>query len=740
MEYTEFLKGKERYHLQTGFDVEDSQLHPKLKDFQKFCVKRALKYGKFALFENCGLGKSFQQLEWAKQVYNKTQKPVLILAPLTVVGQTIREGEKWGYVVTKASYNINHPNFAAIQIANYEQLENIDCSIYSGVVVDESSIMKNCSGATRNLIIDTFQKTHYKLACTATPSPNDELEIGNHAEFLNVMTTHDMRSIYFTTDKEIIKGNKYRLKKYAEKEFYLWISSWAIMIEKPSDLGFSDEGYELPGLEYHEKQIVTSERDNGMLFNTITVSATNFNQELRFTKLERLEQVAQIVNENKYESYIIWIKQNDEGQTLRELIPEAIEVSGSDSPDFKERTILDFTDNKFRVLITKVKIMGMGINLQSCNNQIFASLDFSFESLYQSIRRSYRFGQNKTVNIYLITTDTMQNVINSIKEKEEKFINMQDEMRLAILKNYEVERSEGKTDHFKGDNFELILGDCVEEVAKLPDNSIDYSFSSPPFGALYVFSNDPKDMSNVSNNDHFLEHYKFLIKELFRVIKPGRLVSIHMMQSTTLLGRDGYYSIVDFRGDLIRLYQDCGFHFHAENMIRKDPKTAAIRTKNRQLMHGTTKSDSSIVRPGLADFILTFKKPGVNEVPIKNNIPFDLWCKIAEPVWIDVNEVDTLDYRAARSSDDERHITPTQLTPIKWCYLMWCNKGETVLSPFSGIASEGYVAVKEDRKYIGIELKESYHELAKKNLLEVELSKGQMELFEVTEYDEVESN
>ena len=212
------------------------------------------------------------------------------------------------------------------------------------------------------------------------------------------------------------------------------------------------------------------------------------------------------------------------------------------------------------------------------------------------------------------------------------------------------------------------------------------------------------------------------------------------MQSTTLLGRDGYYSIVDFRGDLIRLYQDCGFHFHAENMIRKDPKTAAIRTKNRQLMHGTTKSDSSIVRPGLADFILTFKKPGVNEVPIKNNIPFDLWCKIAEPVWIDVNEVDTLDYRAARSSDDERHITPTQLTPIKWCYLMWCNKGETVLSPFSGIASEGYVAVKEDRKYIGIELKESYHELAKKNLLEVELSKGQMELFEVTEYDEVESN
>jgi DNA modification methylase len=236
-------------------------------------------------------------------------------------------------------------------------------------------------------------------------------------------------------------------------------------------------------------------------------------------------------------------------------------------------------------------------------------------------------------------------------------------------------------------------------------------------------------MSNVKNNDEFLQHFKYLISDLLRVIKPGRLVSIHMMQSTTLLGRDGFYSIVDFRGDLIRLFQDCGFYFHAENMIRKDPKTAAIRTKNRQLMWGTTKKDSSIVRPGLADYILTFKKPGENEVPIQNNIPFDLWCKIAEPIWIDVQEGDTLDYRAARASDDERHITPTQLQPIEWCYNMWCNKGEVVLSPFSGVASEGYVALKTGRKYIGIELKESYFDLSKKNLESAVLSKTQVELF-----------
>lgn len=717
MNYQEFLQTKQKTHIESGFEVQDSELNQNLFEFQRFIVKRALKAGKYAIFADCGLGKTLMQLSWAEQVANHTGKPVLILSPLAVKGQTLNEAEKFGI------------NMANIDINNYEQIDNIDCSKYSGIVLDESSIIKNYSGAIKILILQSFEKTPYKLACTATPSPNDELEIGNHAEFLNIMSSQDMRAMYFTTDKELIKGDKYRLKKYAEKDFYKWISTWAIMISKPSDLGFLDTGYSLPSLQYIEKQIKTENRDNGLLFNSVSVSATNFNDELRLTKIERLSEVVNIVN-NSTENFIIWIKQNEEGEYLKSMIPEAVEVKGSDTVEYKEKNLLGFAQNKFRVLITKSKIAQFGLNFQNCHNQIFASLDFSFESLYQSIRRSHRFGQKNRVNIYLITTDTMTNVINSINDKEAKFIKMQDEMRLAILQNTEkaiTENIKGKIT--KTNNFTLVLGDCVEEVAKLPSNSIDYSFFSPPFGALYVFSNDPKDMSNVKNNDEFLSHFKFLVSDLLRVIKEGRLVSIHMMQSTTLLGRDGFYSIVDFRGDLIRLFQECGFYFHAENMIRKDPKTAAIRTKNRQLMHGTTKKDSSIVRPGLADYILTFKKPGENKVPIQNNIPFDLWCKIAEPVWIDINESDTLDYRAARDNDDERHITPTQLTPIEWCYNMWCNKGETVLSPFSGVASEGYVALKTGRKYYGIELKESYYDLSVKNLQNAELQKQQISLF-----------
>lgn len=915
MDYQQFLLNKERLFVASGFTPPSSNwewLYP----FQQHIVNIGLLNGRYAIWADCGLGKTRMQLTWAYEVARYTNKPVLILAPLTVVDQTIQEAKSIGI------------DMSNIHVNNYEQLDNIDCSIYSGVVLDESGILKNFSGATKEKIIERFANTPYKLACTATPSPNDELEIGNHAEFLNVMSSQDMRAIYFTTDKEIIKGNKYRLKNYAVKEFYKWISSWAIMLSKPSDIGFDMEGYNLPELKLIEHQVKAPKKDNGSLYNDISVSATTFNNELRITKVERLAQVAEIVNASPNDSFIIWIKHNDEGDALRELIPDSIEIKGSDSLEQKKFLSFWFTnqdnecicntkeekrninqstgqsttqktknqslsqhqkdlrkkenqtqnlDNqklstaksttqktkinlessnlgqkiektqeegsythpiksieneqrktqrnkqletqeqylktelkntglvlnntnhyceskitnaqyaeanqpsliqnkdctstiaikqtksedcyaqtaikelensmirkycstvqfctccgkaKRKIMVTKTKIMGFGINAQGCHNQVFASLDFSFETLYQAIRRSYRFGQKHSVNIYLITTDTMQNVIQSINEKQDKFIQMQDEMREAIMCNIQkptLVNKEAKKVSINAHT--IVLGDCVAETKKLPDNSIDYSFFSPPFGALYVFSNDLRDMSNVTNNQHFLNHFRYLVVELFRTIKPGRLCTIHMMQSTTLLGRDGYYSIVDFRGDLIRLFQDCGFHFHAENMIRKDPKTAAIRTKNRQLMWGTTQKDSAIVRPGLADYMLTFKKPGVNAVPINNNIPFDMWCKMAEPVWIDIEEGDTLEFRSAKDDKDERHLTPTQLTPIRWLLSMYSNKGDKVLSPFSGIASEGVVCAEMDRPYYGIELKESYFDISVKNMRNAESKKKQATLF-----------
>lgn len=422
MTLQDFLKTKERRSVGAGFVA--THMNPLLKPFQSFSVRTALLKARFALFEDCGLGKTFQYLEWSKQVNQHTSKPVLILAPLAVVEQTIAEGQKFGYYVVEASYDSNRPHFSPIQIANYEQLQNIDASIFGGVVLDESSILKNHEGAYRTLIIETFRDTPFKLCCTATPSPNDPMELGNHAEFLGVMTRSEMLATFFVHDGG--ETAKWRIKGHAVDKLWKWVCSWALMFAKPSDIGFDNEGYNLPPLNFIEKQIKVPTAA-GTLFNEISVSATTFNQALRITKIQRMEQAAEIVNASD-EQFIVWVKHNDEEKLLKSLIPDAVVVTGSDKPVVKKKNLLGFAKGAFRVLITKTEIGAMGLNYQNCHNQIFASLDFSFEALYQGIRRSYRFGQAHAVFIYIITTDTMSNVLASIKAKEKGFIEMLTQM------------------------------------------------------------------------------------------------------------------------------------------------------------------------------------------------------------------------------------------------------------------------------------------------------------------------
>ncbi|WP_302998199.1 SNF2-related protein [uncultured Alistipes sp.] len=390
-----------------------------LFDFQKYCVKRALTAGKFALFEDCGLGKTIQQLEWADKVYRHIDRPVLILAPLSVIGQTIEEGKKFGYVVTELGLTVFDQDLApGIYITNYDNMENIDAYLFGGVVLDESSILKNFAGATRNQLIEDFRDTPYKLACTATPAPNDTIELCNHAEFLNVMSRNEMLAMYFVHDGG--STSDWRLKGHATQAFWDFVSTWAVMLNKPSDIGFDDEGYDLPALNIIEEVVETPKRDNGMLFNSMAVSATDYHKELRATYDLRLNRAAEIANGSK-ENFIIWIGHDDEGKYLRNLIPDAIEVKGSDTKGYKKEKLLGFGRGEFRVLITKLKIAQFGLNYQNCHNQIFASLDFSFEATYQGIRRSYRFGQSEQVNIHLITADTMANVKDSFDAKQKAF-------------------------------------------------------------------------------------------------------------------------------------------------------------------------------------------------------------------------------------------------------------------------------------------------------------------------------
>lgn len=731
MEYLDFLKTKQVKIQKSGFNVEDKDLNPILFDFQKYCVKKALSAGKYALFEDCGLGKTLQQLEWAKHVSMHTNKPVLILAPLGVIHQTIKEGAKFGYNVSEISLTVFDQDLkAGIYITNYDNLENIDAYLFGGVVLDESSILKNFNGKTKQQLVDDFNETPYKLCCTATPSPNDTMELCNHAEFLNVMTRNEMLAMYFVHDG----GNtsSWRLKGHAERSFWDFVSTWAVMLTSPSDIGFDGSKYILPNLNIEQVFIETEKRDNGMLFNDIAVSATTFHKELKATQNERMEKVAELVN-NSNEQFIVWIGHDDEGKILRSLIPDAVEVKGSDTKQYKKEILLGFADNKFRVLITKLKIAQYGLNYQNCHNQVFASLDFSFEATYQGIRRSYRFGQSNEVNIFLIVTDTMQNVRKSIIEKQSAFLNMQKKMSEATNRNVKnlIKLTKMETDkNYKSDKCDIRLGDCVQLIKDIPDESVGFSIFSPPFAELYTYSDKLEDMGNSKDYKEFFIAFNFLVKELYRVLWSGRNIAVHCMDLPIQKGKEGYIGLRDFSGMILKAFQDAGFVYHSRVTIWKNPVTEMQRTKALGLLHKQVKKDSAMSRVGIPDYLLVFRKEGEHDHPIHCGIDVDTWQKYASPVWMDIDYSNTLNATAGRESNDEKHVCPLQLDTIKRAITLWSNEGDTVLTPFLGIGSEVYQSILLNRKGIGFELKDSYFAEAVKNCKKAECDVSQKSLFD----------
>lgn len=730
-EYKEFLKGKKTKKTESGFSIETNELNPVLFDFQKFCVKRALEAGKFALFEDCGLGKTIQQLEWAKQIILKCNVSVLVLAPLAVIGQTIKEGQKFGYSVNEINdmddYDNNNNH---IYITNYDNLDNIDVSFFGGVILDESSILKNFAGKTRNAIIDRFRNTPYKLACTATPSPNDTTEICNHAEFLDVMSRNEMLAMYFVHDGG--STSEWRLKGHAEQSFWDFVSTWAVMLNKPSDIGYNDNGYNLPPLNVIEEIVITPKRDNGMLFNETAVSATDYHKELRATYQLRLDKVAEIVK-NSNDNFIIWIGHDDEGKYLRSLLPDAVEVKGSDTKEYKKDKLLGFGKGEFRILITKLKIAQFGLNYQNCHNQIYASLDFSFEATYQGIRRSYRFGQDKPVNIYLVTTDTMTNVKSSFEKKQALFKEMQKSMTEAMNRNINKSITLKKMEtesRYNSDKCDIRLGDCVQLIREVESESIGFSIFSPPFAELYTYSDKLEDMGNSKDYNEFFTAFKFLVKELYRVMWSGRNVAVHCMDLPIQKGKEGYIGLRDFSGMILQAFQEVGFIYHSRVTIWKNPVTEMQRTKALGLLHKQVKKDASMSRVGIPDYLMIFRKEGEHNHPVHCNISVDTWQKYASPVWMDIDYSNTLNAAKGRDEKDEKHICPLQLETIERAITLWSNEGDRVLTPFLGIGSEVYTAIKLKRFGLGFELKESYYNEAVKNCKSMECNMNQKTLFD----------
>lgn len=785
MKYEEFIESKKISPIICGFDIDESQLNPSLADFQRAIVKWALKRGRAALFEDTGLGKTIQQLSWAHEVCKYTGGDVMVFAPLCVAQQTIREGEKFG--INGINYcrdqdGVKH----GINITNYEMMEKFDLSQFAGVVLDESSIIANRDGKTRNAIISQCAQVPYRLSCTATPSPNDFMELGNQVEFLGLMTMTEMLAMYFINDAS--DTGTWILKGHGKAKFWEWMATWAVCIRSPADIGFDGSKYILPELNMIE-HIVQSECTD-QLFPDIAAGLMERNQARRESIDDRVEKCAAVVNSSE-EQFVVWCHLNDEAERLVESIPGAVDVSGSDSMEHKENTIKGFLDGSIRVVISKPRIMGMGLNLQCCHNTAFVGLSDSWQQYYQAIRRFHRFGQDKQVNVHVVSAESEGAVVANIKRKEQQNEEMQQQMvnYMSVAMKKEIfgmgeEKSEYERDVIKTDEYEIHLSDCVDLAKEIETGTVDYTIFSPPFESLYVFSNHLRDMGN-STKEQFYQHFGYLVEEMFRITRPGRLLSFHCMNLPTSKVNDGYIGIRDFRGDLIELFcggeakklhdakkvlerlgrdtseiddaiqnaslQGGGWIYHSEVCIWKNPVVAMQRTKALGLLHKTIRKDSSMSRQGIADYLVTMRKPGLNDKPVRhyrdenelhevcrqeelnpiaeevNIFPVDLWQRYASPVWMDIDQGNTLNFRAGKEDDDQKHICPLQLDVIERAMHLWTAPGDVVFSPFTGIGSEGYTAVKMGRKFIGSELKRSYWELACKNMREAK--SGTMDLF-----------
>lgn len=420
MTYEEFLRQKQFQFQSVGIE-NPGELNPMLFDFQKDIDNWALRKGKACIFADCGLGKTPMQLEWGNKVNQTTNKPVLILAPLAVSNQTVREGVKFGIEVKRVEMQPDIIN--GINITNYEKLEHFDLNKFGAIILDESSILKSYTGKIRNQIIDDCKAIPFKLACTATPAPNDYMELGNHSEFLGAMNRNEMLSTFFIHDGS--NTSQWRLKGHAEEKFWEWVASWAVVIRKPSDLGYEDGKFILPKLNIIE-EVVKSPAPTCTLIPVMAQTLME-RRKARIESIEqRVERCAEIVKQSG-EQFLVWCDLNKESEMLKKVIPDAVEVRGSDTDEHKIKSAMGFANGDVKVLVSKPSIFGFGMNFQKCHNMVYVGLSDSYEQFYQSLRRCWRFGQEHEVNAYVITSEREGAIVDNIKRKEtdtERMIDM----------------------------------------------------------------------------------------------------------------------------------------------------------------------------------------------------------------------------------------------------------------------------------------------------------------------------
>lgn len=783
MDYQEFLRSKAIVHQASGFDVDlsDTPLFPS----QQFITSVSLKRGRSAIFAETGYGKMIMELFWSQKVYDRTNQNVLIFAPCGVNSQIVEEGEKFGVAVNHCASQADVRD--GLNITNYEKMHKFNPSEFGAIVLDESSCLKGFQSKYRTQLTEFVQGIDYRLAATATPSPNDLIELINHADWLGVMSSKEAIATFFTQDGNTTK--KWRLKNTCKEDFWRWVASWAICVRKPSDLGFTDEdaGFDLPGLNIHEVMVGSSAEMRSLLpVDSLPLAQR---RQLRKDSLnQRVQAVADMVN-GSTDQWVVWCDFNDESESLTKSIPGSVEIRGSQDLDKREQEVKKFISGETRVLISKPSILGFGLNFQFCHKTAFVGVSDSFEQQYQAIRRFYRRGQKAIVDVYLVASQQESVVIQNIRRKEKQsdefFKNVKAVMKEVVEAQGKAEPKvslEVETRIERGENWTVYLGDNVQRIKELADESIGIAKCSVPFPGMYAYTDDLRDMGNVKDYDEFFNHFGFLVPEMLRVLMSGRSFCIHLTQGVAMVGRDGHMGLKDFRGDMIRAMQAGGFIYSGEVTIDQDPQLEAVRNNTHGLLFKSLSTDAAQMRMALADYVLFFRKPGKNPEPIKAGksskynpdggwITEEEWIEWAAPVWYrhvapggriatsqpyypslqksvmhesvkddgtitrynGIHDTDVMNVAIARDPRDERHLCPEQLGTIERCVKLFSNPGDLVLDPFNGVGSTGIKALELNRRYVGFEIKESYFNTAVKYLRKAESGKmqRQMTIFDV---------
>ncbi len=711
---------------------------PHLHEYQRFADTFAVARQRAALFLECGLGKTSIALAWVEHVRNG--RPAIICAPLAALHEFENERRKFFPDVPlrivptgNVAAWLERPEGIAL-VTHHAFIEDRDLTGIAAFVLDESSILKSGEGAIAMSLVRSCRPVAYRLALSATPAPNDPTEYATHATWLGYMRTDaEFRARFFVRD-----GKDWRVKGHAKAALPQWLARFALWMTDPAAYGMPcdalpKDDYSLRYVRLGSVEGVDIERDLfGAPAGALDMSTR---AKMRASIYDDDTRMAMVANLCRGHRTIVWATRNNHADALEDALILAglrvRQIAGSTPDEERVAIVRAFQAGQLDALVSKAAVIGHGVNLQSAERMIFAGYDESYEAMHQAIRRAHRQGRTGRLDVFVLVTPEEETVVHALELKRERWkedaARQESEFVTALAGDLNAYRTGQVMTSYadeptrlapvETEYFRLIHGDSIEEMGNMPEESVDLAVFSPPFASLFTYSSETADMGNCSDQaeEEFGIHFAHFSERLFRVMRPGRVVALHLAQLVAFRARHGRKGIRDFRGAVIDAMEKAGFLYYGEFVIPKNPQAVAIRTKSERLQFSQFKRDSLESSPALNDYVLEFRKPGTQKVQVKNDVSNEEWINWASGVWTDINETDVLNYHAARGEQDEKHICPLQLQVIERCVRLWTNPGEVVFSPFAGIGSEIYTAIHQRRIGLGIELKAEYFHQAVKH-------------------------